>query len=361
MSTAPRSRWYLRAFPLALLTVLAVVLAMIVTIGSYAWRRNAAFAWVEKSDGTITFGSAPDWVPEQWVASCPQWALPVDSVELTAHASGDLRPLRSLREAKTVNLREVLLTDAQLQHLSGYFRLESLSIYSSQVTDDGLIPLLRHKTLKYLELTGTSVGNRGVKHLAGHPLQILNLSSTRVTDDCMDTVGSFKQLHTLLLDGTSVSDTGMARLKGLPLRHLSLQGTGVSDAGIAALGPMPDMIWLHLDRTGVGDQTLGAVGTWPNLSTLTLSHTRITNAGLPMLTSGALRSLDFSGTAVSDAGLEELPPKPELGYLELSGTRVTADVARDFAESHNLKLTDGPNRLTLSTPPPVKMGGTGMF
>jgi hypothetical protein len=364
--TAPRTRWYLRPFPLALLTLLALTGALVVTIRDYASRRLATFAWIEKTQSVVTFGAAPAWIPAQWFDSWPRWALPVESVELTAQASDELHRLLSLREARTLNLREVLVTDAQLQQLSGFSRLRSLAIYSAQVTDAGVVPLFRYKTLHDLDLTGTSISDAGVKQLAGQPLESLKLSSTQVTDDCMETVSSFRQLHTLLLEGTAVGDTGLARLAGLPLRQLGLAGTKVSDAGMVALGPMPELIWLHLDRTDVGDETLAIVGTWTDLSTLTLSHTRITDAGLALLTSPSLRTLDLSWTAVSDAGLDELPPKPDLGYLELSGTRVSADIARGFAKSHALVLTFDAGRRDISMSGPrskgtSRLGGMGMF
>jgi hypothetical protein len=118
-------------------------------------------------------------------------------------------------------------------------------------------------------------------------------------------------------EGQAVGDAEAGLLRAFPeLDHLTLSGTRVTDAGLASLR---------------GLRGLRAGG---------LARTAVTDAGLARLAGLAeLEVLDLSGTAVGDAGLECLQGLGNLKYLDLRGTGVTpAGVGMLLARLPDLQL-----------------------
>lgn len=83
--------------------------------------------------------------------------------------------------------------------------------------------------LRWLDLTGTSVSDAGLAHVA-----------------------AMKNLTRLYLARTPVSDAGLAQLAGLTeLQYLNLYGTPVTDAGLAHLKPLAKLRQVYLWQTQV--------------------------------------------------------------------------------------------------------------
>jgi len=103
------------------------------------------------------------------------------------------------------------VTDADLQRLEGFARLNTLVLHGTRVTDAGLANLKGFTSLEDLDLRDTSV-----------------------TDAGLGQIGGLSKLELLWLSGTQVTDAGLEQLTGLPhLRGLWLQGTKVTAAGLA--------------------------------------------------------------------------------------------------------------------------------
>ena len=80
-----------------------------------------------------------------------------------------------------------------------------------------------------------------------------------------------------------MTDDGLANLGGLTdLRFLSLSGTRVTDAGLAHLRNC-DLFWLSLDRTEVSDGGLHHLEKMSHLRRLNLVGTRVTHNGERMV------------------------------------------------------------------------------
>ena len=86
--------------------------------------------------------------------------------------------------------------------------------------------------------------NENVRHL--------DLSGTSVTDDGMRHVAMFTRLSKLQMSRTSVGDAGLARLGSLSeLEYLNLYGTAITDAGLGTLSALPKLTRLYLWQTAV--------------------------------------------------------------------------------------------------------------
>lgn len=86
--------------------------------------------------------------------------------------------------------------------------------------------------LRWLDLTGTGVTDKGLAQLAAMPhLTRLSLARTTVTNEGLAQLALLGELEYLNLYGTPVSDAGLEYLKPLhKLRQLYLWQTGVSPA-----------------------------------------------------------------------------------------------------------------------------------
>jgi Leucine-rich repeat (LRR) protein len=181
-----------------------------------------------------------------------------------------------------VNLMNVKVTDAGLEHLKGLTQLRSLNLAGTNVV--GLANLKGLTQLRSLDLSRTNISDVGLEHLKGMPqLQSLRLWQTKVTDAGLKHLKGLAKLQSLDLMTTKITDAGLNHLKGLShLQSLNLGDTKVTDAGLEHLKGLT------------------------NLQSLCLMGTDITDAGLEHLKGLArLKDLVFCGTKVSDAGKEK--------------------------------------------------------
>ncbi len=99
--------------------------------------------------------------------------------------------------------------------------------------------------------------NANVRHL--------DLSGTSVTDDGMRHVAMFTRLSKLQLSRTWVGDEGLARLGSLSeLEYLNLYGTAITDAGLGTLKALPKLTRLYLWQTAV---STNAAAEWAKAKT----------------------------------------------------------------------------------------------
>ena len=115
-------------------------------------------------------------------------------------------------EVVEVNLALTKITDADLVHLKGLTKLQTLGLAHTKVTDGGLVHLKGLAKLQTLNLMRTKITDAGLVHLKGLTgLQTLGLPS-------------------------QITDAGLVHLKGMTnLTYLNLAMTKITDAGIADL------------------------------------------------------------------------------------------------------------------------------
>jgi len=153
------------------------------------------------------------------------------------------------------------ITNAEMEHIRGFTRLESLSLNVTRVTDAGL------------------------EHIAGLThIQFLQLGSTNVTDAGLQHLQALGKLCVLNLGNTHITDTGLWQLQGLGnLRLLSLKHTQVTNEGLKHLCTLPRLSFLDLTETKVTDGGLADLEKLTQLQELRLRGTDVTDAGIRRL------------------------------------------------------------------------------
>ena len=117
------------------------------------------------------------------------------------HADGAVRLVRLSKPA---------VTDAMLDHLPRFKRIDYLAIVCPQVTDAGLRNVRSLVNLDTLLLAESGITDTAVEHLRDlKNLQRLDLSDTHITDAGLPHLAGLEQLKTLSLERTVVSDEGL--------------------------------------------------------------------------------------------------------------------------------------------------------
>lgn len=228
----------------------------------------------------------------------------------TSFEPGALAPFTAKPHWESVQLPGCFLPRGELGRLAGAKRLEFLRVEHASGVAGALVPLAGHPTLKIVVAFGSDLNDADLAALAECP-----------------------RLVAPRLWKTDITDAGLAALNGRAQGWggLLIAGTAVTDAGLEAFGPHPGYGIMELDGTLVGDAGVAAaVRHCPDLSDVSLSRTRVTDEGVAALRPLAetLWWLQLANTAVTGAGLAAAGPLPELHSLDLSGTAVTdADLA----------------------------------
>ncbi|MHC5540393.1 tetratricopeptide repeat protein [Singulisphaera rosea] len=127
--------------------------------------------------------------------------------------------------------------DVGMAHLRRLINLETVSIWSDQVTDAGLLHLENLVAVKELTLMSRRINGSGLIHLkAMGRLKDLNLATAQIDDDGLSCLPPLPSLEALDLSHTNVSDVGTISLERYTrLKRLDLTDTKVSDEGVSRL------------------------------------------------------------------------------------------------------------------------------
>jgi hypothetical protein len=157
-------------------------------------------------------------------------------------------------------------------------------------------------------------------------LQFLSLSDTQITSKGLEDIRALPVLEVLYLDNTMITDPGLESVHDLPsLRFLSLENTKVTGEGFQFLRNLPRLEDLSLDGSPITDDSLSRLAILPQVRFLSLCRTKITDAGLQHLEDTRIKKLYLDGTKVSDVGLKCLEKCPELEDVSLEETKATAE------------------------------------
>jgi len=184
------------------------------------------------------------------------------------------------------------------------------------------------------------------------------------------------KLTSLGLLEVGITDAGLERLAGLGrLRVLDLRGCAqVGNPGLKRLGPLKNLKVLRLGGSSIDDDSLGVLGQFGSLESLTIDEAAVTDAGLARLarlplqelnlsrcygvTDGgfqdikrlaALRQLSLRGIPLSGTGLAQLGGMGKLAVLRLNETGVDDDALRRLAALNLKNLARLEFRQTLIT------------
>jgi Leucine-rich repeat (LRR) protein len=165
---------------------------------------------------------------------------------------------KDLKELESVSISGKKITDRTL----GRFQtippgLERLHIRLAQITDDGLIDLLRRqKSLRNVSLDGTPITDRSLSELGQlKELRHLGLMGTKITDKGLKKLVNLPELKSLFLANTAISDAGLKDIKEIiGLDTLILDGTKVTDVGIQHLAELDHLFVLGVNSTNVTEK-----------------------------------------------------------------------------------------------------------
>lgn len=237
---------------------------------------------------------------------------------------------------------DMVASHATGEGLDQFPNLESLELGSTygdleamEIDDDDLAKLKGASKLTRVDLSGLDIGDAGIEHLAGVPIDTLYVSETSVTGTGFAT-WTASPVTDLTMQGCPITTAGAAGIAKLgKLMSLNLSNSDVDDAGIAAIGVPPELRYLDLSGTDVGDEGMKAVGRMTNLGHLDLDNTAVGDAGLAHL--GGFRelySLDLSGTSVTAAGIKTIETaldKPDM-FDEDDFSTVAPDLRLAFVD-----------------------------
>ena len=195
---------------------------------------------------------------------------------------------------------------------------------------------------KRLSLAGEQVSQAEFETMCHiEELRWLDLSLTDLPEDWQQAIPRLKNLEVLSLVGIDLTEEILANIAKLPsLQTLILNGASIN----GNLGPIaghPNLQTLLLARSSVTDADLLVLEMLPNLRKVNLSETQITDAAGPILAGlQELTQLQLSGTQITDKTLVHVSEITELEVLRVDFTDVTnAGVASlTNAKLHTLGL-----------------------
>jgi hypothetical protein len=199
---------YVSATGGAIVTVVTVLAGGLAANGQEPPDQEKAVAVVKRLGGRVEYDKKAPGQPVMEVSF-----LGADKKPTDADIEG-LKPLKKLRRLWIIDAEGI--TDAALEHITGFTELEELGLAATRITDKGLAHLKGMANLRRLEIKRTKVGDAGLAHLAGlKRLEHLDLIGTKVSDDGLRHLEGVTELRQLCLSHTTISDDGLAHLAGL--------------------------------------------------------------------------------------------------------------------------------------------------
>jgi hypothetical protein len=230
-------------------------------------------------------------------------ATVADGSKLTDQDFGQIGRLVHL---KTLDVNKGL-NDDRLAQLANLAELEYLQTNLAQITDDGMKPLARLKSLRNLKLfhPGAAFSGKGLAHVAELP-----------------------HLERLTVAGSlAFNDDGMAAVAKLShLQEFRTWHAGATQEGVKKLKELKDLKSLHLGQRLTykppacpTDETIALVAELKSLETLQLGEARLTFNALRQLKQlPALKKLTLEGIDMPKADVERL--RTELDKVKIEWT-----------------------------------------
>lgn len=126
----------------------------------------------------------------------------------------DVVCLRALPHLRAISLRDTIITNATIQELTRFSKLNSLVLDGTKITDDALLDIAKMPRLQVLRMCNTRISDRGVRGLVlSSDLRHLYLNDTRITDLAIDSLAKLKMLEVLEVYDTDISYSGMLSLR----------------------------------------------------------------------------------------------------------------------------------------------------
>jgi hypothetical protein len=303
-----------------LVVVLAAPVAIFACLRYSASQKAANIEALEEMGAWVAEHSLEEEEPPEWLVHLlgKENFRYVDNVEI-----GEIETSPHSREERISRAD----TEEFLRRVRQFPRVRSLFISTEQVRGAELRELPFFAELRNLQVDAPDFSDEDAQIFRDlKQPESIGIGSPRLTDAGVAALKELHGLQRITIRAPKVTDQGVAFLPlGPDLWTLQLSETSISDAALQRLAAgAPGLRFVHLSRTKVADAGLVHLQSLHQLSHLDLSGTAITDAGLPAIARVAsLNLLDLSNTAVTDEGVALLVSLPNLDILELSGTQVT--------------------------------------
>ena len=305
--------------------------------------------------------------PNTWQDLSPLTRLAADDLyEIALAGRADdraLAPLVHLTGLRSLDLTGTTITDRGLAEVARLRSLKWLALPEG-ITEEALVHLAGLPKLEGLLLAGKGLTGPGLVQLRRIPtLRVLSLNGqSALQDAALAPLAELPRLESLSLNGASrISDAGVDLLVRSPsLRKLDLFGTQVTPQGVARLAKLPSLEYLNLNtQPGLDDGALAALSRLPNLKRLRLGVSRTqyyTGTGLAELTKlEHLELLHLSGPGVTDAALRQVAKLSGLRELFILNSPMSNTGLAALASLKSLQVLD------LRVNPRVTLGGLAVL
>jgi Leucine-rich repeat (LRR) protein len=268
-----------------------------------------------------------------------------------------LEHLKKMPNLKYVCLKSVPVRPQYWKHLADVKNLLVLRVPSNAFDDAACVEIAKLPKLKTLDISSTSISNKGMDALAplSDTITSLDVSLCEISDEGLTVVKQFAKLEAIFLRTGRLrpfTAKGFSNFAGAKkLIHLDFAMSSVKDDVMAVLPTatpninvlyMPgckqitDAAFSHVSKlqkvnnffardTQFGDQGMEAISSLPNLMTVQVGNTRVGDAGLLKYCDKKcpVDRLVIDNTKVTDKGLVNLYKLPNLRSLSLTADNIT--------------------------------------
>ncbi len=144
-------------------------------------------------------------------------------------------------------------------------QLKEINVPDSRITNSALDLLIQNnRNLQSLYISGSAVGDDGLKSLVGLKLHIFDSRDTQITDASMPAIASVARGY-LRIHGSKITDDGLKHLAGVNLIDIGLDATAVTDTGLKHLEKLRGIQLISIKNTSITDQGIQSfLATFPD-------------------------------------------------------------------------------------------------
>jgi len=264
------------------------------------------------------------------------------SAERSVITNQDMRHLPNLPNLERVYLAgNHQITDEGIEHLAGCHRLRRASLWSTNITDNGLHVFQNKDHLELIDIslpkstmdsTRTKLSNLCLAHFEGLPSLKKILFDFPIRDQDLPILTSIPHFQTEKLTVESISDYGIDDLTQFhALKKVTLTNEDFLQADFLSLLPLkrlPNLEELSIEGQAVGDQHLAGIRELKQLKRLSLAKTSATNWIVEQLEDHPnLEHLNVGRSNVNCDVINKLAgAKFTIGYFPYDATAIKASV-----------------------------------
>lgn len=225
------------------------------------------------------------------------------------------------------NLGENSLSDNK--HLFNIlFELKNLthiSLYYSNVGDEGANYISRLSSLTYLNLNSNNIGDKGAEYISKLSfLTSLNLGNNNIGDKGAEYVSKLSSLTSLNLESNGIGDKGVEYISRLSsLNYLAFNYNNAGTKGAEHISQLSSLTSLHLADSNIGDKGAEYISKLSSLTSLSLNSNNIEDNGAECIGKlSSLISLNLNYNEIGDKGAKHISKLSSLISLNLNYNKI---------------------------------------